>query len=206
MASTRAEELAKENVFHRQYYYALIVVLAVAIVVMLVLVGAILYQVSHRPLPQFTAVDANRQVMQLKAYNEPNLLPKVLLTWASKAAVASYTFDFASYDDEMILARPYFTPAGWQAYQQGVAKVIQNVTNSKLFANGVVSGPPVISNQGMLPGHGYSWRVQIPFLVTYQSAEESRTEKYIVSMTIVKVPTTINPKGIGIEQFEMRGA
>jgi intracellular multiplication protein IcmL len=203
MASARSEELAKENAFHRHYYYHLIMLLATFIIVMLLLVGVILYQVFHRPPPQFTAANADGQTMGLTSYNEPNLLPKVLLTWASKAAVAAYTFDFANYNNETALARPYFTPTGWQAYQAGVGPVIQRVVKAKLFVNGVVSAPPVISNQGVLPGHGYSWRVQIPMLVSYQSAEETKTEKYIVSMTIVKVPTNINPKGIGIEQFEM---
>jgi intracellular multiplication protein IcmL len=77
------------------------------------------------------------------------------------------------------------------------------VVKKQLFVNGVVAGVPVISNQNELPGRGYTWRVQIPFLVSYQSSDQTTTERYIVVMMIVKVPTTVNPEGIGIDQFAM---
>ena len=200
MSSTRFEKQEKQ---HRDYYRMLVMILVGAIIFMIFLVGLILYQVLHRPLPHFFAINPQGQHMSLTSYDEPNLMSQTIITWSSKAAVAAYTFDFANFDNEIVLARPYFTPAGWTAYQNGIAKVIQRVTAEKLFVNGVVSGPPVISNQGDLPGHGYSWHMQIPFLVTFQSADQTKSESYIVSMTIVKVPTTINPQGIGIEQFGM---
>jgi intracellular multiplication protein IcmL len=199
----QSQDLAKTNVFHRATFQSLIMLTMAAIVVMFALVLIIVYQVLHKPLPEFSAIKPTGERMQLNAYHEPNTLPGTILTWASKAAVAAYTFDFAGYESQTALAKPYFTPAGWQAYQAGIKNVIRRITKQKLFVNGVVSAPPVISNQGELPGHGYSWRVQIPFLVTYQSSQESKTENYYVSMTIVKVPTTINPQGIGIEQFDM---
>ena len=67
---------------------------------------------------------------------------------------------------------------------------------------GVVNGPPVISNQGEIDGV-YSWRVQIPFLVTYQSAQTAEQKKFTVLVTVVRVPTAIDPLGIGIDQFVM---
>jgi intracellular multiplication protein IcmL len=67
----------------------------------------------------------------------------------------------------------------------------------------VVSDTPVISNQGEIPGKGYVWRIQMPFLVTYQSSEGTSKKSYMVSVTIVKVPTWKNPAGIGIDQFVM---
>lgn len=203
MSSTRFEEQEKQNAFHRDYYQVLVMILVSAIILMIFLVGLVLYQVLHQPLPRFFAINPKGQHMTLTSYDEPNLMPQTIITWSNKAAVAAYTFDFSDYDNETLLARPYFTPAGWDAYQNGIARVIQRVTAEKLFANGVVSGPPVISNQGVLPGHGYSWHMQIPFLVTYQSADQTKSEPYIVSLTIVKVPTTVNPQGIGIEQFGM---
>jgi len=84
-----------------------------------------------------------------------------------------------------------------------VDRLISTIVQNQLFVNGVVSGPPVISNQGPLPGKGYTWRVQIPFLVTYQSANTTTKRSFYVVITIVQVPTNINPQGIGIDQFVM---
>lgn len=196
MASSR-------NEFYRDHYYKVIMALMIAIFLMLGLVIGILYQVSHRPLPEFIAVTSTNQQMQLSAAEEPNLLSTTLLAWANKAAVVAYTFDFVNYNKQIAAARPYFTEAGWKDYQASVAGLIKTITQNQLFVNGVVSGPPVISNQGDLASIGYAWRVQMPFLVTYQSAQNSSHNSFTVIMTIVRVPTSQNPSGIGIEQFIM---
>lgn len=204
MASEPQEKLIQPKNFYRDNYQMIISILIVAIVVMISMVVVVLYQVSHRPLPIFSAVAPNGHKMQLPAFNEPNFLPSTLLTWASKAAVAAYTFDFVNYNKQIALARPYFTEAGWGDYQASVQRLIQDIAQKQLFVNGVVSGPPIISNQGDLPGRGYVWRVQMPFLVTYQSAEATSQQSFLVLMTIVKVPTNVDPTGIGIDQFVMR--
>ncbi len=203
MVSSMLDLENRPNAFYRNYYQLLIMILISAIFMMLFAVGLVYYQVFHRPVPEFNAQAVNGQHMTLMAFNEPNLRPANLLKWAGKAAVAAYSFDFVNYGKQIALARPYFTADGWTAYQQAVAGVIQRVTKDQLFANGVISGTPVISNQGPLPGHGYTWRVQLPFTVTYQSADKSQTESYIVVLMIVKVPTNENPDGIGIDRFLM---
>jgi intracellular multiplication protein IcmL len=140
----------------------------------------------------------------LKYYLEPNERANVILTWASKAATLSYNFGFANYSRKIKAMRPYFTPSGWESYQAGIQGVVDRIVKNQLIVQGVVSGTPVISNQGELPGKGYTWRVQIPFLVTYLSSDQSQVNHYYVIMTIVKVPTYIAPEGIGIDTFEMR--
>lgn len=193
----------RKNDFYRDYYNTFIFVLILAIFSLVGLVGFVFYQIHHRPIPQFVAVNTKGQRILLTSFEEPNLLPSTIIKWASKAAVAAYTFDFVNYKQQIALVRPYFTPAGWADYQASISNVIQTITKNQLFVNGVVSGPPVISNQGDLSGKGYVWRVQIPFLVTYQSTETTTQGRYTVVITIMKVPTRVDPMGIGIDQFVM---
>lgn len=194
----------RNNAFYRTTYTSLFFVLIVAIFLMLTMVIVVLYQLFHRPLPEFRALSADNKVLTLTAFDEPNTMPSTLLRWASKAAVAAYTFDFVNYNQQTHAASPYFTEIGWRDYQNSVARLIQDIKGKQLFVNGVVASPPVISNQGYLPGKGYIWRVQMPFLVTYQSAESTSRERYMVLMTVTKIPTTVDPTGIGIDQFVMR--
>lgn len=203
MSTSRQEMPEKKNDFYASSYQSLMIVLMVEILLVLLLVSLVLYQVFHRPLPSFSAVAPNKQHMPLTSSSEPNLLASTLIIWASKAAVAAYTFDFVNYPKQIAAARPYFTTAGWNDYQQSISKLIQTITQNQLFVNGVVSGPPVISNQGPLPGRGYTWRIQIPFLVTYQSAGSTSRSRFIVVITLVRVSTAINPTGVGIDQFVM---
>jgi len=170
---------------------------------LLVTAGVLLYQILHRPLPVFYAKQANGQTLSLEPYQEPNLLPDTILRFASKAAVTAYTFDFVNYKKEIALARPYFTDAGWQSYLSSVQGLIDTIVKNQLFVYGIISGTPVIANEGDLPGRGYVWRVQIPLLVTYEASTGPVNRNYYVVITVVRVPTDINPQGIGIDQFVM---
>src|SRR3990167_784184 len=197
------EGFLNSNAFYKDHSQHIIFAIIFAVVILLCIVGILLYQVFHRPMPAFFAVEPNHNEMRLSPYDEPNLLPNTILTWASKAATAAYTFDFVNYRDEIDMTRPYFTENGWGDYLASVQSLLGTVIQNKLFVNGVVAGTPVISNQGDYPGLGYVWRIQIPFLVTYQSANTTSQQNYMVTITIVKIPTTINPQGIGIDQFVM---
>jgi intracellular multiplication protein IcmL len=178
--------------------------LILSLLVLLVVGVLVILQVIHRPDPKFYEKRANGKVIELSPYDQPNYLPQTILNWASKAAVAGYTFNFANYNTTIPQARPYFTDGGWAAYQSAISTVVARVSKAQLIVQGVVSGTPVIANQGELPGHGYSWNVQIPFLVTYLSAGESKSKNYYVILLVVKVPTTVNPQGLGIDSFSMK--
>jgi intracellular multiplication protein IcmL len=200
---TQDKYMPRDNHFYRDYYHYFIYGLMGAILLTFLTVGIVLYQIVHRPWPAFTARQVTGEEMLLTPFEEPNLLSDTLLRWASKAASTAYTFDFVNYEKEIIRVRPYFTDAGWADFRSAISGVLTTIVQNQLFVTGVVSGAPIISNQGPLPGKGYVWRVQIPFLVTYQSANTTTAAYYIVVVSIIRVPTSSNPQGIGIDQFIM---
>jgi intracellular multiplication protein IcmL len=163
----------QSSAFYRVYQPRFIMMLMAATVVAMVWAGIVLFQVYHRPLPSFYALQPNGQRMRLNPQDLPNLTPQTVIRFASKAAVAAYTFDFVNYKSQIADARQYFTEGGWTDYQASVAKVVNGIAQNKLFVTGVVYNPPVIAQQGDNNGV-YSWRVQVPFLVTYQSAQSTR--------------------------------
>lgn len=190
--------------FYYNYYQTFLYGLIVSLFLLLAMVVLVLYQLFHRPLPIFEAIAKNNKRMVLTPYFEPNYLPSTILKWASKAAVASYNFNFIEYEQQIALAAPFYTGAGWAAYRSSVNRLISDIIAKRIFVNSVVSGAPVITHQGMYPGKGYTWRIQMPFLVSYTTAETVSRESYFVLMTVVKIPTTVEPTGIGIDQFQMR--
>ncbi len=190
-----------DNSFYRAKYHYFFYGLMLVLVLLLGAVGFVLYQLATRPLPVFDAKQPDGKVMHLISFTEPNLLPDTIIRFASKAAVMTYTFNYVNYQDQLALARPYFTAAGWNEFYNSISGLVSTIAQNQLFVSGVVSGPPVISNQGPLPGKGYVWRVQIPFLLTYQSSTSTVKRKYFVIVSIVRVPTSVNPQGIGIDQF-----
>lgn len=202
LEQVKQEVLGRSNGFYREHYHRVIMILMIVFACSVGCVLFILYQLTHRPLPEFVAVSDNEQ-MVLHPYDKPNLLPDTIIRWASKAATAAYTFDFVNYNDQINAVRPYFTNAGWNDYKNSVAGLINTIVQTQIFVYGIISGTPVISNQGVLPEKGHVWRVQIPFLVTYQSNGPMVKKRYFVVLSIVEVPTSVNPQGIGIDQFLM---
>lgn len=192
-----------DNNFYKIYQPRFIIVLMGAILVTMIWAGIVVFQVYRRPLPTFYAIQPNGEKMLLQPQDIPNLTSETILRFASKAAVAAYTFDFVNYRSEIEAVRPYFTSAGWKGYTESVAQVIKGITASKLFISAVVNAPPIIANQGEMSGV-YGWQIQVPLLVTYQSAQNSEQSKYTVLITLIRVPTTIDPTGVGIDQFVMR--
>ena len=74
------------------------------------------------------------------------------------------------------------------------------VKAKKLIVSAVATKAPVILQKGLLNGV-YAWRVQMPLLVTYQSANEFSQQNNVVTILISRVPTLNSPRGIGIAQF-----
>lgn len=195
--------LPEENAHYATVYPFLFFALIVLFVLTLVGAGAVWYFLHHRPVPTFYAVQMDGEKRVLYASSEPNQLSSTIIRFATQALVRAYNFAPIGNEATLAAARPYFTSGGWDHYLASVTGLIQQVETNKLFAYGIINGTPIISNQGNLPKSGYTWRVQIPFLTTFMSAEEKTQHTYLVTMTIVRVPTYVHPQGIGIDEFYM---
>jgi hypothetical protein len=201
LEAVKEKYIPKNNSFYRNNYHYFFYVMIAIFILLLLVVGQVQYQVANRPKPEFFAKQADGKSKSLRSFNDPNLLPETIIRFASKAAVLAYSFDFVNYNDQLPLARPFFTEAGWSGFKTSINYLVNSVIKNKLFVSGVVSGAPVIASQGPLPGVEYAWQVQIPFLVTYQNDSSVTQRNYIAAITVVRVPTSVNPQGIGIDQF-----
>lgn len=186
--------------FYPWFFYGLMI----SIILLLLTVTVVFFQVFNRPLPAYYAVQPNGQKMKLEPNLAPSLIAPTIIRFASKAATLAYTFDFVNYNEQISAARTYFTDRGWEEFNASIAGLTNSIVERQLFISGVVSGTAVIANEGPLPGADYAWRVQIPFLVTYQSSDTTSKRNNMVIVTIIKVPTSVNPQGIGIDRFIVR--
>lgn len=196
--------IPKDTTFYRDNYAKVIYGVMIAMVFMQILMIITIYQVTNRPLPSFQAKDPEGKTLPLVSFDEPNLLPETIIRFASKVAVGAYTYDFNDAAQRLSKLESNFTPGGWIAFKDAARESIKTVQRAKVLVNAVVSDPPVISNEGELEGLGYSWRVQVPVLISYTGGDRVKKSKQVIILTLVKIPTTENPQGIGIAQFETR--
>jgi len=133
------------------------------------------------------------------------------LQWANQAAIASFTYNFVNFRDELQASSGFFTAEGWDQFLTALqqSNILDAVKAKKLIVSAVATRAPIILQKGILNGV-YFWRVQMPILVTYQSASEFTQQNNVVTMLITRVVVTMlitrvstlnSPRGIGIAQF-----
>ncbi|MDQ2993505.1 MAG: type IVB secretion system apparatus protein IcmL/DotI [Pseudomonadota bacterium] len=168
---------------------------AVFIVIMIVLFNIM-------PGPLYYEHRADGTVNPIYALDVPMVAIPALLQWANQAAIESYTFGFDNYVESLEGAKQYFTPNGWDDFQAALEKsqLLSTVIDKKLKVSAVTTGAPVIISQGFIFGI-YQWRVQMPLLVTYESASEKKQSKMLVTLVIARVSTRDVLKGIAVTQF-----
>ena len=202
MVDDAVELVRLRNNFYRDNYRRLVSALLFLLVIIIVLVSTILYQVMNRPEPRYFATTVDGRIMPLFPLSEAMLSPGELLQWAHGAAISAYTYNFVNYRDAMQQLQNQFTPDGWRYYEDAlkVSRNLEMVIAKKLVVSAVATGTPVILDQAVISGR-YSWKIQIPLLVSYQSPNEQTQKPVIVMMIISRVPTVDMPKGIAIVSF-----
>jgi intracellular multiplication protein IcmL len=202
MADDAIELVRLRNEFYRDSYRRVLAILLLAFLIVFILISALVYVITHPPAPKYFATDSTGRIVPLIPLDQPNLSTPALLQWANIAAVAAFTFDFVNYRQQLQAASEYFTPPGWEAYMQAVqsSNNLGAVIEKKLTVSAVATGAPVVLQQGILNGR-YSWKVQIPLLVTYQSANQISQQNLVATLFIARVSTLNSAQGVGIAQF-----
>jgi len=190
------------NNFYRDNYRRVVLTLLVMVVINFGLVGGLVYMITHRPAPKYFATTAAGRIIPLYPLDEPMVSQAQLLQWASSAALSTFNFDFANWRGQLQKSSELFTQPGWTAWEAALKSTrdLQTVIAKKLVVHAVVTGAPVILQHGVLNGR-YSWKIQMPLLVTYQSASTTFQQPVTVTMLITRVPVINFPRGIAIAQF-----
>jgi len=170
----------------------------------LVVLSIICIVIVHKTRPDETYYidDPAGNTTEVFPLSEPNVTPSSLIKWITQAATSIYTIDFYHYQDNIDSAKEYFTAAGYQDFMTSLkaSHSLNKIIKDKLIVSAVATGTAVILQEGPLRDV-YTWRIQVPLLITYQGASTSSTQKEIaVSLLVTRVPTDQAPKGIGIAQ------
>lgn len=168
-----------------------------------ILVFMVLVVHATRPKDTYYTNAPNGKVTEVFPMNEPNVTPSAVVKWATLAATSAYTIDFYHYQANIDALKDYFTVGGYNDFQQSLKSSgsLDKIISDKLIQSAVAINTAVILQEGPLNGL-YTWRIQVPLLVTYQGASTASSQKTIaVSLLITRVPTDQAPKGIGIAQI-----
>jgi intracellular multiplication protein IcmL len=168
-----------------------------------ILLVAVIAVHATRPKERFYTVAPSGTTTEVFPLTEPNVTPTALLKWATLAATSAYTIDFYYYQANVDALKDYFTVDGYVNYLASLqaSDSLNRIVSDKLIQSAVATNTAVILQEGVMRGV-YTWRIQVPILVTYQGASSTPSYKNLaVSLLVTRVPTEIAPKGIGIAQI-----
>lgn len=202
MAEDALTAVALRNQFYRDGQRKLVIALILSLIANIISTGMLIYIITHPPQPKYFATSINGRITPLFPLNEPNQSDSAVLQWANLAAIAAFTYNFVNYRDELQASSGFFTAEGWQQFLTALEQSnnLDAVKAKKLIVSAVATRAPIILQKGLLNGR-YSWRIQMPILVTYQSASEFSQQNNVVTMLVTRVSTLNSPRGIGISQF-----
>ena len=196
------ERVKLRNDFYRDSYRKIIVALVCSLVVIICLVGVIFLLIESKPSPKYFAATNSGRIIPLIPLNQPNLKDKAVLQWASEAVTSIYSYNFVNFRRVFQNNKQYFTSGGWQSFLKALTESqnLKAVQRKKLIVSAVLTGAPVVRSQGEFQDR-YTWAIQMPVLVTYQSASEQTSQNFIVTLNIKRVSTLDSVYGIGISEF-----
>ena len=202
MAEDALTAVTLRNNFYRDGQRKTMLALLVSMIVNFIMASLLVYLLTNPPPPKYFATSINGRITPLFPLNEPNQSDSAVLQWANQAAIASFTYNFVNFRDELQASSGFFTAEGWTQFLNALQQSnnLDAVKAKKLIVSAVATRAPIILQKGLLNGI-YSWRVQMPILVTYQSASEFSQQNNVVTMLITRVSTLNSPRGIGISQF-----
>lgn len=202
MVQDALEMVALRNEFYKDRQRMVVLALLISVAINLVQIFFVVYMYTHPPAPRYFATSISGRITPLFPLNEPNQSDSAVLQWANQAAIASFTYNFVNYRDELQAASAFFTPGGWDQFLTALQQSnnLDAVKAKKMVVSAVATRAPIILQKGLLNG-SYSWRVQMPVLVTFQSASEFSQQNNVVTLLITRISTLNSPRGIGISQI-----
>ena len=191
------------NEYYRDGYRTLQKVVMLLVVCVIMLIGAMYYVISvHQPQDRYFATTVDGRLVPMVSLSQPNLSSPALMSGVAQASTEVLTFGFHDYRRRLQESSRNFTRTGWESFTTALERssILEMVQNNRQVVTAAPRAAPVLLWEGLENGR-YSWRIEIPLIVTYQSGSQRKTDSLRVTLTVVRVPKLESPNGVGIEQW-----
>lgn len=191
------------NDFYRDGYRTMLRLTVLLSGIILLLIGAMYYVIhAHQPVDRYFATTEDGRLIPMVSLDQPNLSTPALMSWVAQAGTEVMTFGFNDYRRRLQESSRNFTRSGWESFTKALqsARTIETVEVNQQVVTATPRGAPILQAEGLVNGR-YQWTVQLPLILTFQSGSKSQTERYMVTLVVVRVPRLESPNGIGIEQW-----
>ncbi len=192
----------QKNTFYRDKFRRMMKLIVLLMVSASVLLVIFIGQSLHRKTISYFGSSTNGEQTPLHALSDPVLTEKLITQWASIASKKAYQLNFENYQNQLNSMKIYFTKAGWSSYQDALesSSLLSVIKSQKLEVDSVVTDDPVVRKTGVDHGVRY-WNIEMPVLISFNSASNSAQKRMIISMTVVRSKDIKAPSGLQIQHF-----
>lgn len=163
--------------------------------------------------PVYVPVTADGHLLPLIPLDKANVGNGEVGEFALEGVRLINTYDYINFRDELNQAAVYFSPLGWNQYNEQLKKsrTLDAVQERKMIVSIKPSGEITIPAEGIRDGV-YTWRVEMPVQIIYTAhsilasggQDTGNSESGTVTLFISRVPTTINPRGLAIQVYQFK--
>lgn len=200
-AVLRHETYARSN---KRLTYAVMVLSAACVISV-----AIAFTVTmSKPEPRYFATRTDGQLLPLIAVSTPFLTDGQITSFAVEAVTKSLTIDFANWRQDLTEAAIYFERSGgWEAFLDAIQSsgMLSYVRERRLVSTVVANGATIVRS-GLDEQRRYSWVVQVPLTITYESATEISRDTLLAELEVARLPTWEAPSAVGISRIVVKPA
>lgn len=190
------------NVFYRDGYRWAVVALFIVIIVNCALGAVLYYQFQNPPKPQYFAATADGRIINNHGLDDPVFPDDHILQWTADAVRETFSMDYMHWQTQLQSASSKFTGPGWKEFVKALknSNNLDTLAKLKMVSNAEITGAPQLQQKAVLGGH-YVWKVQLPILVTLNSANQVIPLPMDVTIIVMRVPVEENPERIAINNF-----
>lgn len=165
-------------------------------------VGAAWWSISKIPEPRYFMAREDGGIIPLVAVSQPYLSDGEITNFAVEAVTKSLTMNFATWKSDLAGASDFYQrPDGWNNFLKAIetSGTLDFILNRRLISSVVANGAVVVRS-GARDGV-YSWVVQVPITITYQTSSETSTVNQLAEVEISRLPTWQTARGVGITRI-----
>ncbi len=191
------------NEYYRDGYRLALRVSVVQSFIIVGLIAAMFFVIKvHQPENRYFATTEDGRLIPMVSLTQPNLSNPALMSWTAQAATETMTFGFNDYRRRLQESSRHFTRKGWESFTGALqsARIIESIESNSQVITAAPRGAPVLQQEGEVNGQ-YQWIVQIPMVLSYQAGSKTRSDNWLVTLVIVRVPRLESPNGVGIAQW-----
>jgi len=194
------------NAMSRERYEFHLRALYVVLGLLFLSMAANIYLGIRQPEYVYYALSSDGNLTPVIPLDNPIQSKEQVLSWTSEAVATAFSLSFANYQQQLNDTRYLFTESGWTGFREALtrSRMLETIIQQKLVSTAVPEAAPVIVSSGTVADGRYAWRLEIPLLVSLDSASAVSQQRFLLEVVVQRVSETENPRGLAIGQIIAR--